>query len=97
MFDGLSSAWSIVFASVQAAFGWQAAFWDAFGVLPTFLLVFVGATFFRYIVLRMFGAGSVGASDSVISARQNAGTYLQSTEGYFGGRYEHVSRFKRHG
>lgn len=66
MFDGLSSAWLIVFTSIKAAFGWQATFWDEFGILPTFLLVFVGATFFRFIVMRMFGAAAVGVSDSVV-------------------------------
>lgn len=69
MFDGLSSAWVMVFGAIQAAFGWQAAFWVEFGVLPTFLLVFVGAVFFRYIVLRMFGAGAAGASDDVRGGR----------------------------
>lgn len=88
MFDGLSSAWSIVFASIQAAFGWQAAFWDEFGVLPTFLLVFIGATFFRYIILRMFGAGAAGASDSVVSDREHADTFVNSMQkGYSGGRW----------
>lgn len=70
MFDGLSSAWLLVFGAVQAAFGWQSAFWDEFGVFPTFILVFVGAVFFRYIIARMFGAGATGLSDSVREARR---------------------------
>lgn len=69
MFDGLSSAWLMVFGAIQAAFGWQSALWDEFGVLPTFLLVFVGVTFFRFVVLRMFGAGAAGASDDVRNSR----------------------------
>lgn len=66
MFDGLSSAFSLVYYGIHYMFEVQAAFWDEFGVFPTFILVFVAAVFFRYIVLRMFGAAEAGASDSIV-------------------------------
>lgn len=56
----------MIFHAIEFVFQIQADFWDEFGVFPTFMLMFIAAVFFRYIILRMFGAVSAGASDSVI-------------------------------
>lgn len=84
----LSDVFSLVISSIQSIFAVQGSLWDEIGVFPTFMLVFVSATFFRYIVLRMFGAGVAGASDSVISDRENSDSYVSSMQkGYSGGRW----------
>lgn len=65
----LSDVFSLVISSIQSIFAIQGSLWDEIGVFPTFMLVFVSAVFFRYIILRMFGAGSAGASDSIRTER----------------------------
>lgn len=64
----ISDFFDMIFSSIEFGFQIQADFWDAFGFFPTFILVFVAATFFRYVILRMFGAAEAGASDSIRSS-----------------------------
>lgn len=61
----LADFFEMIFHAIEFVFQIQADFWDEFGVFPTFMLMFIAAVFFRYIIMRMFGAASAGASDSV--------------------------------
>lgn len=60
-----SDAFAMVLDAIAAAFQWQSDFWNGFGVLPSFLLVFMGFTFYRLVISRFTG-GYDGASDSVV-------------------------------
>ena len=61
---------AMVITAVEAAFEWQAILWEEYDVLVTFMLVFVGAVFFRLIVARMFGGGdSLGIGSDIVKNR----------------------------
>lgn len=60
-----SDAFALVLDTIAAVFQWQTDFWNGFGVLPTFLFVFMGFTFYRLVISRFTG-GYSGSSDSVI-------------------------------
>lgn len=78
----ISDFFDMIFSSIEFGFLIQADFWDAFGFFPTFILVFVAATFFRYIVLRMFGAAEAGASDSIVSSARADSAKASAQENY---------------
>lgn len=79
---GISDMLDMCFEAVELGFQIQADFWDEFGVFPTFMLMFVAATFFRYIILRMYGAGAAGASDSVVAAARSESAKASAQENY---------------
>lgn len=65
-----SAAFDLVESMILAVFNIQGAIWDQFGVLATFLLVFVAATFFRFIVVRLFGAGADAVQSDMVQNRR---------------------------
>lgn len=62
---GISDFFSLVLSAIQSIFSIQGRLWDEWGVFPFFMLVFIGFTFYRFVIQRMFGAAVDGASDSV--------------------------------
>ena len=61
-----TSCFSLILSAIQSIFQVQGQLWDRFGVFASFMLVFVGALVFRFIVNRMFfGGEGVGADIAV--------------------------------
>ena len=64
-----SEAFDMVESAILFMFNLQGVIWDQYGVLATFLLVFVAATFFRFVVVRMFGAGADAVASDMVDTR----------------------------
>lgn len=61
-----TSCFSMILGGIQSIFQVQGQLWDKFGVFASFMLVFVGALVFRFIVNRMFFGGEGIGADSAM-------------------------------